>query len=77
MINKAFKNATSAAIKICKQKKAELRKVVLLECDYTGSYGLFGIEYETLADCKYHYVEINVNANEKYYQVNEMSEKEL
>ena len=74
MINKTFKNATSAAVKICKQRKAELRKVVILE--WYGDSGLFGIEYVT-KDEKYHYIEFNVGQNPNEYEVLENTEKEI
>ena len=74
MINKAFKNATSVAVKICKQKKAELRKVVILE--WGGDSGLFGIEYET-KDGQYHYIEFHVGQKPNEYEVLENTEKEI
>ena len=74
MINKTFKNATNAAVKICKQRKAELRKVVILE--WSGDSGLFGIEYVT-RDEKYHYIEFHVGQKANEYDVLENSEQEI
>lgn len=74
MINKTFKNATNAAVKICKQRKAELRKVVILE--WGGNGGLFGIEYET-KDGQYHYIEFHVGQKSNEYEVLENSEQEI
>lgn len=75
MINKTFKNATSVAVKICKQKKAELRKIVMLEW-WGDNSGLFSIEYVT-KDCQYHYIEFHVGQKSNEYVVLENTEKEI